>query len=279
MPETEAIVLLNDKELPSGQLEDLQPFKGIDLYEVIRVVKGMPIFTEDHLERLAHSFQLAGADTPENFETIQERINRLIRINRVSEGNIRIDAYLSEGHSDLLLQFVPHYYPHEEEYSKGVKLIFFRAERENPNAKIMRTEMKDSIAAKLKETGAYEALLVNSSGRITEGSKSNLFAIRGQALFTPPASEVLQGITMKHVVEICRQHSLTCFEQSLFIADLPMFDALFITGTSPKLLPACCLEQYSFDPSNNLLRSLMGWYDERIAQYLHTASGKTSGNY
>ena len=40
------------------------------------------------------------------------------------------------------------------------------------------------------------------------------------------------------------------------------FDAAFISGTSPKVLPIASLGDVTYDVNDPLLRHLMDWYDE-----------------
>ena len=71
-----------------------------------------------------------------------------------------------------------HSYPSKEYYKKGVKVILYYGERENPNLKVVSTAFRAKVAEKMKEANAHEALLVDRHGFITEGSKSNFFGIK-----------------------------------------------------------------------------------------------------
>ncbi len=53
--------------------------------------------------------------------------------------------------------------------------------------------------------GAYEALLVNENGCIAEGSRSNIFFLIDELLFTPPSPSVLLGVARYHVLNLCRE--------------------------------------------------------------------------
>src|SRR3954469_18053830 len=67
-----------------------------------------------------------------------------------------------------------------------------------------------------KHQGADEALLLNQSGRVSEASVANIFALRGRALWTPPAIDgCLEGINRGAVLELARQLGLSVGERSL----------------------------------------------------------------
>ena len=46
-----------------------------------------------------------------------------------------------------------------------------------------------------------------------------------------------------------------------------MFEGLFISGTSPKILPICKVDDVEFDVNNEFLRELMREFDEVIENY------------
>ena len=46
------------------------------------------------------------------------------------------------------------------------------------------------------------------NNEITEGSRSNIFFLKDETLVTAPDNAVLNGITRKHILEICRENSI-----------------------------------------------------------------------
>ena len=49
----------------------------------------------------------------------------------------------------------------------------------------------------ISDNKLYEVLLVDRNGRITEGSRSNVFFVKGNKFYTGPSAMVLVGITRK----------------------------------------------------------------------------------
>ncbi len=62
------------------------------IYEVLRVVKGIPLFLEDHLNRFFHSAQLAGKTIRFTDNQINELLKKLIARNETTEGNVLISC-------------------------------------------------------------------------------------------------------------------------------------------------------------------------------------------
>jgi branched-chain amino acid aminotransferase len=57
-------------------------------------------------------------------------------------------------------------------------------------------------------------------------------------------------------------------EREVNFNELQQFDAAFITGTSPKILPIKKIDNFTFNHQNKIVRQLMKKYDELIAGYL-----------
>lgn len=66
-----------------------------------------------------------------------------------------------------------------------------------------------------KGYSVYEVILVNIKGYITEGSKCNVFFIRGNTLVTAPENQVLAGITWKYILPLARQHHISITEKNI----------------------------------------------------------------
>src|SRR5690606_31821955 len=124
-------------------------------------------------------------------------------------------------------------------------------ERDNPNAKVLVTSFKEDVAKALKEKEAFEALLVNKSGYIPEGSRSNMFFVKGDKVYTAKASEVLIGITRKYIFNVCDKLNIKIVEESIHVDDLDKLDGAFMSGTSVNVLPISSIDNIKLDSVNN----------------------------
>jgi branched-chain amino acid aminotransferase len=86
--------------------------------------------------------------------------------------------------------------------------------------------------------GYGEAILLNESGYVAEGSGENIFAVRDGVISTPPLSDgILEGLTRNSVIQIARDFGYTVLERSLVRTDLYVADEVFFTGTAAELTP------------------------------------------
>lgn len=240
----------------------------VNVYEVIRIIQGVPLFLEEHLERMSASLTLLGFTLTTPVEVLKENLSRLIAKNAFQEGNIKILLNHQEQLTTYAF-FIPHRYPEASYYEEGIVTKTLPLERTNPNAKVIRTAYKEQVSRFIHEEAIYEALLVNQEGQITEGSKSNVFFIQQETLWTPPLKDVLGGVTRKRILAIAKELRIPVMEAPIFLATLKAMDAAFISGTSPKILPIKSIDGWQKDsPHDPMVRQLMDAYDQKIASYI-----------
>ena len=236
------------------------------IYEVLRVIKGKPIFLETHLRRMKNSFELVNIEFKFTYEEISMKINNLIKTENKSEGNIKITYGVHE--KILRIFFIEHSYPSSEMYECGVKTILYFGERENPNAKIVNKSFREKVNTEIKVKNAYEAILVDKNGYITEGSKSNIFMVKDNELITSPIKAVLPGVTRGEIIKIAERLGIKTKEVEYKSSDINKLDGMFISGTSPKVLPIKEVNDIILNPNNNIIRKLRDEYDNEISQYI-----------
>lgn len=255
--------------LVSGSEALPEPASGT-LYEVIRVISGVPLFLERHLDRLEASARLVGSTVGPISGEIGNSIRELIKANGSPDKNIKIIVYnLNKSTPDYMVYFIHSSYPTAEDYRKGIHTILLKEERSNPNAKIVNTGYKDRVASALSEAGAYEALLVNRENEVTEGSRSNVFFVKSGVVYTAPKGSVLIGITRVCIFELCKKLGIEIVEKPISASALTEMDGAFMTGTSPKLLPISSIDDMHFNsPDDPVIKALMKGYDDMLEEYI-----------
>jgi branched-chain amino acid aminotransferase len=169
-----------------------------------------------------------------------------------------------------MLYFTPYEPPLEVDYREGVKTTLCAAMREDPNAKVMHTKARHLADEKIQQLGVYEALLVDAEGYITEGSRSNVFFVRGSRLVTPPDDAVLQGIARKNILRICRRENIPVDVRRVHPNELYAFQAVFLSGTTPKVLPVQAVDDIYFNTNNRLVGFIMEKYNQYLKTYVES---------
>ena len=129
--------------------------------------------------------------------------------------------------------------------------------------------MKEKVKIFIEKNKIYEALLVDDGGAVTEGSKSNVFFIKENQFFTPPLSKVLPGVTRQKIIYLINQQNIVLNEGNIYVKTLNTYEASFLTGTSPKVLPIAFINEQSYNVNHPLLHFIMKSYDGIIESYLN----------
>ena len=86
------------------------------------------------------------------------------------------------------------------------------------------------------ENGYDEAIMLNYSGKIAEGSAENIFIVKDDSILTPPLSAGgLEGITRDSVIQIIEENDDFVIERDLERDDLYTADEIFMTGTAAEV--------------------------------------------
>jgi len=98
----------------------------------------------------------------------------------------------------------------------------------------------NSVLAKMEavKNGFDEAIFLDSSGYVSEGSGENLFIIKDGSIYTPPAySSILIGITRNTIMELCKELGHKVIERPITRTELYYCDEAFLTGTAAEVTP------------------------------------------
>lgn len=229
------------------------------IYEVMRVIDGKPLFLDAHIKRMEKSFELMGKRFSYEYNKIDEYVEKVICSNDKKDGNIKITFNIDK--DEMKVFYIKHSYPSNEMYKDGVKTILYHGERKNPNAKVIDVEFRGKVTEEIKKTGAFEAILVDANGNITEGSKSNIFLIKENKLLTSKVEAVLPGVTRGEIIQIAKRAGIEFEERDIKYTEIKDMDSMFISGTSPGILPISKVDDMTMDVNNEIMRKLMGLYN------------------
>lgn len=249
--------------------------KKDSIYEVIRIIDGVPLYLKEHLNRLRKSAWLIDSNIDKTDAELIDEIMKLIDLNKGYNLNMKI-LCTGDGRNlrDIYLYFIKSFYPPKAMYKEGIKTILYKSERKTPNAKTFNIKLREAIDEELKERNAFEALLVDQDNRITEGSRSNVFFVKGKILYTPPANKVLLGVTRSKIMELSKLNNIDIVEKDISPSDLKEYDGAFITGTSTGALPIKNIDEIEISShKNDIIIKVMGIYERDIKNYIHESKG------
>lgn len=217
-------------------------------FETMRAYDGRILELEAHLERLwdsARALLLPVAETPAAAK--RAVLGALARSHHRS-ALVRIQLVAAGVGVQLRVVVQPFHPLPERLFREGVRLVTVPTRK----APVAAIDYQSKASARLgsvlavieaAQAGGFEGVMLGREGWATETTISNLFAVRGGRLLTPPCRlGVLAGITRQLVMEVARGAGLSTVECPLTRHDLYNADELFLSSTTKELLPVVRLD-------------------------------------
>ncbi len=226
-------------------------FEGVRAYETDR---GAAIFRlQDHTERLLNSAHIFAMPMPCDRETLIATQCAVVAENKLASAYIRpLCFYGAEGmgiradnlevHCIVAAWDWPSYLG-EDNMKNGIRIRVSSFTRHHVNITMCRAKATGSYANSmlaLQEAvrdGYDEALLLDTSGYVMEGSGENVFIVRGGVLYTPDLTSALDGITRRTVMTLCDELGLKVVEKRITRDEVYIADEAFFTGTAAEVTP------------------------------------------
>ena len=207
---------------------------GDGVFETVKAIDGRPFALGRHLDRLARSARGLGLPAPDR-GLVQQACAEVLEANPVPLGRLRITytggvAPLGSDRGDsgptLVVALGP--VTRRADTTAVITVPWTRNEH-SAVAGLKTTSYAENVVAlaRAHEYGASEAVFGNTSGRLCEGTGSNVFVVLEGRLLTPPlASGCLAGVTRALVLQW-----LDAEEADLPLSVLRDAEEVFLTGT------------------------------------------------
>jgi len=240
----------------------------------------------DHLRRLADSARILQITIPFSIDDLMTATLTLVSRNAIRRCYVRHLVFLGAGNLT----------PRPASNPVHVVILCWSLDdylrRENPNRGIsckvssFSHHFGNAVMTKAKVSGHYvnailalndigslrvdEAIMLDSTGCVTEATGHNVFLVRKGLIKTPPLSSALEGITRDTVIQLAEHDKLPVREAPITRDDLYVADEVFLTGTAGEIVPVGEIDGRSVGLGT------VGPITRRLSD-LYTAT--TAGNY
>lgn len=231
---------------------------GDGVFEGIRAYNHKVFRLRQHVDRLyasAKAIMLTIDMTP---EAMCAMVEDCVKANGLTDAYVRL--VVTRGYGDLGLD--PRKCPKAtifciadaislwpaEKYAKGLSMVTVPtpvSQPHNLSPQVKSLNYLAHIMAKVEaiHAGADEALMLEPSGHVAEGSGQNLFCVNGRMLRTPASySGILRGVTRGAVIELARAAGYEVVETTLTRYDLYTADEVFLSGTAAEVVGVASLD-------------------------------------
>jgi branched-chain amino acid aminotransferase len=228
-------------------------FEGIRAYWNAKTQQLYILKLEEHCARLKNSGKIVQIGIKQSIKELSALIAEVVRKNGYKEDlYVRPLAYksapkigvrLHDIEDDLTVFAAP--FGNYLDVTKGIKCCVSSWVRVDDSmiparAKITGAYINSAFAKSEAMTRGYdEAIFLDRSGHVAEGSGENIFIIRDGKAITPPVSDnILEGITRLAVIELLtKELGVQVLERSIDRSELYIADEVFLCGTAAQVSP------------------------------------------
>ncbi len=252
-------VYLNGEYLPEDEAKisifDRAVLFGDAIYEVAGVLDGKLIDFEAHMQRYHSSLGKLGIPVPLDNEQVLATFRQLVKLNDIDEGLVYMQITRGEADRDFLWQgelqptvfmFTQDKLSDENKAAKTGVILKSVDDIRWARRDIKSVNLLGQVLAKkaASDAGAYEALMIDSDGYITECGSTSFFIVTGDLLLTHPLdNDILPGITRKALVTLCNTHGIRLVETRFRLDEALKANEAFITGASSYVLPVVQIDE------------------------------------
>jgi branched-chain amino acid aminotransferase len=265
----------HQKTLAAGQTGLLN---GWGVFSTIQVSEGVLFAFERHWERMQHDARRMHVPFPADPAWLKSRLLRLIEANSAWNATLRVVVVRNHGGyfegPDLGRDFdVIAFTADLNTWISGVRLSvkpFARyAQNEFAGTKVLSWAQNLTWNEEAHQRGFDEVVLLNERGEVSECTSANIFAVRGQEIWTPPLnSGCLPGVTRALLLNEIKLPGISASEKTLFPADLETADQVFISSTTRDFLAASHIESLKIRNEGTVVDQLVKAFREYRAEYV-----------
>ncbi len=254
-------VYLNGRVVPATRARISVFDRGLlysdGLFETFRAYRGQPFALEEHVARLQSSALFLGIGLPRT--PWRDAVESVLRRNELMATDAAVRITVTRGVATPALLPPPRIHPtliiHAGTLDPGIAKVQRRGARvtllpfsrdgflaEHKVLNYLPAVLGKVIAAR---HSAFEALFVDASGLLTEGTTANVFVWHKGHLLTPPLTSLLPGLTRRLVIEAAVADGLRVSERPLTTHNLLDADEAFLTSSLAEVVPIVAVDARS----------------------------------
>ena len=233
-------------------------FEGIRAYECADGTSEV-FRLEEHMVRLVNSAKILGIKVPYTAEELTTAAVETLKLNKLVGAYIRPPVFIGDGvmgvhPGDNPIRTIIATWPWgaylgDDALENGIAVKTSSFNRHHVN--VMMTKSKacgnyvNSVLAKTEAVadGYHEAIMLDTTGHVSEGSGENIFMVVDDVLYTPTVDGVLNGLTRNSIITLANDLGYEVREEALTRDMLYVADEVFFTGTAAELTPISSIDR------------------------------------
>lgn len=254
-------------------IRDVGILRGYGLFDYFKVISGVPVFVEDHLDRLFMS--CAGLCIPIPYTRLEvlSMIHEIIALHPIDTFAIRIVVTAgvgldssTAGNPNVYCIGEPIHLPNDADRSKGIRLTKMEYTRYLYQYKSVNYISLMAHKHLLDEANAADFLYTHH-GFVSESTRSNIFFIDQNDTVVTSNEYILEGVTRLRLLKLLNQNNIATEIRPIEVSELTNFKAAFITGSSKNIMPVRSIDTTEYK-DNALLDSIIELFNQHSMSYI-----------
>jgi len=253
MMKTKSLLFLDGVFLPTTKFleEHLTPgyMRGHGVFETMRAYRGHILALDRHLGRLSKGLKFFKLRSPMPLKRICFFLKILLKVNKRKNARVRLMIWQESAITHSAIVTLPYCPPAARKYRQGFKATL--ANQHCPfsshkmNVKSIQYQPYLLAHQEAVRKGYDEAILLNTKGYLSEGSRSNLFFVKDHRLYTPSLPcGCLKGVTRDIVCQLAKRKGIITKFILARVKDLRQADEAFLTNSLMGIMPLTTLGRH-----------------------------------
>lgn len=215
----------------------------LGLFETMRSYNGNIIYFERHLTRLKKSAELFSLNIPYSSREIKLLVQEAVKKCGYKDSRLRITLWAGENNKTEFMISASRYQPlSPKKYKSGFSACISPLRQAEglglSNIKTSSRALFELSYRFAKNSNFDEAIILNNRGIVCEATRSNLFFIKDDELFTPSLKcGCLPGITRQAVFDLAKKYAIPVNKGEFTTEDLVKAEGAFLTNSLIGIMP------------------------------------------
>ena len=208
---------------------------------------------EEHMKRLVNSGKILNLTCPYTVDELCKATIATLVANKMKSAYIRPLSFVGYGalgvhpgenpiHT-IIATWAWGAYLGAEALDSGVRVKTSSFARMHPNTHMGKAKASgnyvNSVLAKMEavQDGYDEAIMLDTTGYVSEASGENIFIVRNSIIKTTPLTSILGGINRASVMTLAKDFGYEVVETQFTRDEVYCADEVFFTGTAAEVTP------------------------------------------
>lgn len=258
-------ILWNNQVSKDPVLSNSSLFRGNAVFETLLYEDGIIYFQERHFERLfmnARALLIEPFPSPDIFQEVLP----VLREKAIKRARIKLILFPGEKGKlpNYFFQIQHLNFPGDATSPVSLGSVLHPiAIKEFRQIKTINYGPLEFQTAIIREKGFDEPLFLDTDGHLLETSIANIYAIKGETIYTPPLSTGLLPGTVRSVL----MEHWNVLEKMIHISEVSQYDYFFLSGSVRELRLVTRIDDHHFSPDQHHWKFIQKEYDQLKQKY------------